>query len=260
MSTRLLHHPDADWERLGRDDPYYGVYVDRRFRSANLTRGALTEFFASGEQHVAALLATIERELVPGFAPKRALDFGCGVGRLLVPLARRCDEVVGVDIAESMVREAKRNLDERAIRNVVVLRCDDTLTAVPGSFDLIHSFVVLQHLSSRRGERILGRLIDRLAEHGLGAIHLTFSSELSRRSRLVRWARRFVPLVHPLWNWRHGLPLDEPWMQMNRYPLNRMFHLLQDRGCHRCAVRFTNHSGHRGVVLFFQKTGDAWFP
>jgi len=38
----------------------------------------------------------------------RALDFGCGLGRLTQPLAERFDEAVGVDIAASMIEGARR--------------------------------------------------------------------------------------------------------------------------------------------------------
>jgi 2-polyprenyl-3-methyl-5-hydroxy-6-metoxy-1,4-benzoquinol methylase len=37
------------------------------------------------------------------FAPRRVLDFGCGVGRVTLPLARRVDAVVAIDIADSML-------------------------------------------------------------------------------------------------------------------------------------------------------------
>jgi hypothetical protein len=42
-------------------------------------------------------------------------------------------------------------------------------------------------------------------------------------------------------------------MQMNRYDLNAIFRALQDGDCHDCHVRFTNHFGHRGLMIFFRK-------
>ena len=257
---RLGHDPDADWERFGRAEPYYGVYFNPRFRRENLTAERLDEFFESGEEHVRALWAAIDRQLVPDFAPRRALDFGCGVGRLLVPLARRCDEVVGVDVSPAMIDEARRNLSTRGLDNVRLIRCDDSLAEAGRDFDFVHSFIVLQHVPRPRGERLIGRLIDALGEGGVGALHVTFANDLGRRARLLRWARRSLPLVHPLWNWKEGKPLDAPWMQMNRYDLNRVFRILEERGCHDCVVRFTNHFGHRGVMLFFRKVRVPSFP
>src|SRR5882762_1792622 len=104
----LRNDSNSDWERFGRDEPYFGVLLDEKFRLRNLTPQALEEFFASGEAHVERVFRTIVRHLDPDFAPATALEFGCGVGRVLVPLARRCPSVVGVDVSASMLAEARR--------------------------------------------------------------------------------------------------------------------------------------------------------
>jgi SAM-dependent methyltransferase len=252
---RWVRRPDTDrdWERFGHEEPYLGVLTHDDFLREALSAEVLASFFATGEQHITEVVRVIESELDPGFVPKRALELGCGVGRILVPLAERCEEVVGVDVSESMLREARRNLDQRGIRNAILVRADDSLTEVSGPFDWVHSYIVLQHIPPPRGSRLLARLVDLLAENGIGVVHLTFDSELPRRSRLIEWARRSLPGANALWNRRHRLPADAPWMQMYRYDLNRVFRLLQDGGCHRCVVRFSAHHGHRGIVLFFRK-------
>src|SRR5947209_8593800 len=96
---------DRDWEFFGRTDPYWSVFTQERYRRANLTEDAVRDFFASGEQHIDFVLATVRDHLDGGFAPRSALDFGCGVGRMVVPLARRCGRVVGVDVADAMLAE-----------------------------------------------------------------------------------------------------------------------------------------------------------
>jgi len=251
---------DRDWERFGRDDPYFGVYAARRFRRRELTPAALAEFFASGETHVGEVFAAIERHVKSGFRPRRALDFGCGVGRVLVALAKRASDVVGFDVSASMLAEAEKNLAERGIGNVTLVRGDDSLESLAGTFDLVHSFVVFQHFLPERGERLVRELVSRLESGGIGVLHFTYTSDEPLRSRLVAWGRRRLPLFHGLWNWRHGKRFDAPWMQMNRYDLNRLFALLQELGAHRCHVRFTDHGGHRGLVLFFEKVAEASFP
>lgn len=45
-------------------------------------------------------------------APARVLDLGCGTGRTTVELAERGFDVVGVDVSESMVAEARRLFPE----------------------------------------------------------------------------------------------------------------------------------------------------
>jgi SAM-dependent methyltransferase len=49
-----------------------------------------------------------EAALVLSFHPKSVLDAGCGTGRVAIELARHGLEVVGVDVDESMIAEARR--------------------------------------------------------------------------------------------------------------------------------------------------------
>ena len=83
-----------DWELVARREPYWGVLSHDRYRSDRFDEVAAAEFWGSGEEHVAAVLATLRARVCPGFNPTVAVDFGCGVGPLLDPLARRAGRVV----------------------------------------------------------------------------------------------------------------------------------------------------------------------
>src|ERR1700681_1933935 len=131
---------DSAWEEWGRRDPYFGVITNPKFRRSEMNEDAKREFFESGGTHAQYVLATIRKHINPEFAPLKVLDFGCGVGRLLVPFARIAEDVVGLDVSPSMLEEARRNCDERHLRNVRLLQCDDYLSTVTDTFDLIHSF------------------------------------------------------------------------------------------------------------------------
>ena len=251
--TILANDSDRDWECFGRNDPYFGVVVDARFHRERLTPEAIEEFFATGRTHVDRVFEVIHRHLDPSFAPKRTLEFGCGVGRVLVALAARTERIVGVDVSESMLREAARNCDMRGVTNVELVQGSSALAGLAGRFDLVHSFIVLQHVPPERGLRLLEHLVDLVADDGIAVLHVLYSDDLSRRARWLRFARRSLRPLHHLLNLREGKPLGRPLMQMNRYDLNRVFRVLQDRGGHCGLVRFTNHFGHRGVLLFVRK-------
>src|SRR5215204_1073046 len=106
----LTEGSDAVWERYGRLDPYFGVLNKEPYKSENLDASALEKFFRSGEEDVRSFLKVAQEHFDSGFQPTRALDFGCGVGRLTIPLAGVCSRVVGVDVAPSMLEEAQKNL------------------------------------------------------------------------------------------------------------------------------------------------------
>ena len=125
------------WERLGRQDPYGAV----------LTRGVwdVERFFRSGVDEITAVLRHAAR-LGLTVSRRRALDFGCGVGRVSQALAAHFDRVVGVDVASSMIAQARQinRVPERCsfeLNRAIHLRRFDT-----GSFDLVYSRMVLQHM------------------------------------------------------------------------------------------------------------------
>jgi SAM-dependent methyltransferase len=244
---------DAAWEEWGRRDPYFGIITNPKFRRNGLNEDAKEEFFRDGETFVRYLLATIERNIDPQFLPKRILDFGCGVGRLLVPFARVAEEVVGLDVSLSMLEEARRNCEERQLRNICLLPSDDDLTALSGTFDLIQSFIVFQHIPVQRGRAIFGKLLRHLRPGGVGAIHLTYSK--------TRFASTFgvAPQALPSRATKsQSIPTDaDPEMQMNPYNMNEILFLLQCAGAQRIYVEFSDHGGELGVFLFFSVTGPT---
>jgi SAM-dependent methyltransferase len=251
--ARLTNDSDRDWELLGQTDPYFAVLTAPQYRG-DLSAADRAEFFRSGEAHVAQVLSIIRSRLDPGFTPARALDFGCGVGRVLIPLVARCREVTGVDVSAAMLAEARRNCDAAGALHVKLLPSDDALSAVEGEFDLVHSFIVLQHVPVRRGEHIVRELAARLAHGGVGVFHITYARAVTPPiHRLLYWARTRVPGAHWALNLALGRPATAPLMQSNRYSITRLLDILWREGCAEAHVRFSDPQGNRGVLLFARK-------
>jgi 2-polyprenyl-3-methyl-5-hydroxy-6-metoxy-1,4-benzoquinol methylase len=244
---------DKNWEQFGRQNPYYGVITHDQYRLENLTAECRQEFFASGVAHLEAVLFTVRQRLDVAFAPRRALYFGCGVGRLLIPLARVAEEVTGVDVSDAMLEEARKNCAAQSVQNVHLFKSDDALSRVDGTYDFIHSFIVFQHIPVRRGERIFAQLLTRLAPGGVGVIHFTYGQEFEYRKWSV-WMDQHVPGGGKLLNLSKGRKWSAPRMQMFSYDLNVLFTLLQKAGIPNFFTTFENHGGNLGVMLYFQRT------
>ena len=124
----------ASWDERAREDPMFFIDSDRRDWDAEA-------FARSGERFVAEALAWAE---VAG-GGRRALDLGCGLGRIAAALAPAYERVDAVDISPEMVRRARAaGLPENVH---VTLGSGRDLEPFPeGAFDLVLSALVLQHV------------------------------------------------------------------------------------------------------------------
>jgi SAM-dependent methyltransferase len=233
----LLDDTDESWSRWAELDPYFAVLSnDSRFRRAEMTPERTTEFLRSGEETIAAVLHRCAAELHSP-ALGRALDFGSGVGRLVLPLARRFDEVVGVDIAPGMRAETQRNAAMAGLTNVSTA---GGLDFVEGQFDFIHSVLVFQHIPTARGLLLIEALLDRLSPGGIAAIHVPLTDARSAPIRAVGLARRLTPL-NGLVNILRGRAWSEPLMRMYSYDANAILLRSARHGITRTAVWTHGH-------------------
>ena len=130
------------WTRLGREDPLWAVLTDRDRAGGGWDTDG---FLATGVTEVEALLARLD-ELGSTPGRGRAIDFGCGAGRLTHGLVRAgFAEVVGLDISPTMVDKAREI--------VPAPQADFRLAPGPGieavesdSADLVYTCRVLQHM------------------------------------------------------------------------------------------------------------------
>ena len=251
----IMDSPDNHWQQWGQDDPYYGVLTQPQFSKTNLNAESRKEFFATGELHVSHVFQMIHSRIRPDFAPERILDFGCGPARLVIPFCRRARCVVGVDVSRPMLEEARKNCEIHGIGSAQFLHSDQLTSLPPSSFDLVHTFIVLQHIPIRRGETFFRNLVDLIADGGIGAIHLTYSHNGSAVRHWLSVVRSYSGLLNGILNVIRRQPYHRPTMMMNHYSLNRVFDVLLRAGCSRLSIEFSSDaSGCNGVMLYFQKT------
>jgi 2-polyprenyl-3-methyl-5-hydroxy-6-metoxy-1,4-benzoquinol methylase len=159
-----------------------------------------------------------------------ALDFGCGVGRLALPLASEAGFVHadGVDVSVSMLREARANAERMAVENVSFIESSEFfepsgLHADRRLYSFIHSFIVLQHIPPSKGYVIFRGLLDRLEPGGVIALHFPYFRKVSSLRKLTNYMRVRSRLLHSAGNLLQRKPLAEPPMQMNRHDMNKLF-------------------------------------
>ena len=174
----LVRHR-RDWEDMAQVDPYWAVVSSADKRGGTWKA---RELLRTGESRVHSLVRRARRLGHP-VEWGTALDFGCGVGRLTQALAPHFEECVGVDISEEMLAEARRlAVDVPGVRFVHNDRTDLRQFA-DGSFDLVYSHIVLQHIPDR--DAVLAyvtEFVRVLAPGGLVAFQMP--SRIAARHRL----------------------------------------------------------------------------
>src|SRR5215510_5242873 len=158
-----LRRLERVWHNLGRRDPFRAALTDTDKQHGGWSRD---EFFRTGIVEIDAILETASRN---GWTVRRgrALDFGCGAGRLTQALAARFDRVDGVDISRSMITRARRE-------NRHGDRCRYLHNAVPdlsvypdATFDFIYSVLTLQHIPSEHTQKYIAEFVRLLAPQGM---------------------------------------------------------------------------------------------
>lgn len=163
-----LKQTQSNWELLAKTDPLYGVLSHQGKRGG---KWGEAEFFGTGVAEIAELLEQAGRMGLT-FPRGRALDFGCGVGRLSQALAAHFSEVTGVDISPAMLSLAEK-YNQAGTRCKYLLNDRADLSLFPdSSFDLIYTNIVLQHMAPDIALGYLPEFLRVLSPQGLLAFQL----------------------------------------------------------------------------------------
>ncbi len=134
-----------DWDKRAEENARYYIHSTEM----NQTDEA---FDASGKNHVQNLVVDDLQTLVGDFDPKNliVLEIGCGIGRMTRYLAEVFKEIHGVDISGNMIQKAKSRLE--GVSNAYCYETNGTdLSVFPNEiFHLVFSFIVFQHIPSKK--------------------------------------------------------------------------------------------------------------
>lgn len=239
-----VRNTDEDWQGIA-GEPYYGVFSHVEYFRENMTPERLAHFWETGRADIAWQLDVMRRHYGE-FDPKSAIDFGCGAGRLCCAMAEIADQVYGVDVAEGMRAEARKNVPA----NVEIL---ETIDAVPvDSVDWINSTIVFQHIHPANGIPLFKKLLDKLAPGGGVTVQFTTFKDRSAVTMkglgmdFVSWdGEQMKALIET--------PPGSGTMMMYDYDLNQIMAMLYQAGIERFSIQHSDHGGHHGAFIIGRK-------
>ena len=229
----------TDWEALARSGAYFPLLTSDGTSSVAGSGGGSEEFFATGEEDIASLLATLAFIFRQELTLRTALDFGCGTGRLTIPLARRADRVTACDIAPTMLRHTRENAAAANLQNVTCLSPAELFDGSERAFDFVCSLLTFQHISPLDGYPLLAKLLGLLLSGGVATVHVTLKGRASRLRQLARATDR-----------KQSDPLTVPTYV---YDERTLLEIIESAGA-RVAARHATHDGRTaGAVLIIQR-------
>ena len=214
------------WDSFGRTDPLWSILSNPEKQG---NKWQIGEFFDTGKQFVQSLmedLSTLGVEVHRG----RALDFGCGVGRLTQSLAPYFEEVHGVDIAPSMIALAREynRFGDRCRYHLNT--SSDLHSFADGSVDFVCSYITLQHVQPRLSRRYIKEFLRVLAPRGVLVFQLPSEPSSSVESPWLMRAKLVVKPMVPtsiLNVYRELKGVDQPVMDMFGIPKSAVIRLVE---------------------------------
>lgn len=231
-----------NWEIFGKTDPLWSILTAPGMEG---NKWDTDQFFETGRREINSLL---EHLTSLGLSPNtgKALDFGCGVGRLTQGMAEHFQFVCGVDIAEPMIAKAEQfnKFGDHCTYHINIQ--DNLLLFGDGEFDFIYSNIVLQHMKPYYSRKYIAEFLRILKNEGLLVFQLP--SGRKRRGGFFRTAVRSM-IPESLIDWLfHTRMKMRSWLDGK--PLMEMYSIERDE-----VARLLRT--HHGEILAMEDADDA---
>jgi len=225
-----------NWNEIGKVDPLWSIlaWPEKKGHKWNID-----EFFATGKREIDLVMEYI-KSLGVHIPRRKALDFGCGVGRLTQPLADYFDEVNGVDIAPYFIELANEYNRHGDKCKYYLNETNDLKSFFDNSFDFIYTTLTLQHLDHQYSKDYIKEFLRILSPDGL----LIFQLPSGPANTIKGLAIRVIPpiLVKVYYTLRYGN------QAMEMHGMKR-----------EAVINFVEQNGGRIVdVRRDQSSGKAW--
>lgn len=216
MLILALENVRENWEEFAKTDPLWAIYTAKDKKGNKWKKD---EFFDTGKAYVKNLLHHIE-SLNVNISFGRALDFGCGVGRITQALADYYTEVNGVDISATMIELAKKFNTHGDKSKYFLNDREDLKLFKDNSFDVVHAVIVLQHMKPKYAKKYIKEFIRITSPNGL----IVFQQPSGVPAR--QWPKEL--LLRTMFHAKRLFEKSGPVMEMHTIKLKDMVAFLKE--------------------------------
>jgi SAM-dependent methyltransferase len=208
------------WTHMGAVRPYHSVLTNPIFLEQNINEAAIKQFWMSGEREAEGIWRILNRYGFVDFHSKDCIEYGCGMGRVTLPLAKIFSKVTAYDISSTHLSFAKGRALDGGYRNIDFHLCDDKLNAEYGGCDFFYSRIVFQHNPPPLMRELVYLMLQSLRPKGIAIFQLP-TYALDYRFSLDEYLANQGPLD----------------MEMHCLPQEEVFRISAEAGCSVLEVR-----------------------
>jgi len=140
----MAAHVGSYWTRAGEAAPHWSVLTEERFLPQNIAAN-LEAFYGAGAWDAQVLDAALARIRRRADQFQHCVEYGCGVGRITLQLARRFQRVTGLDISAPHLHLATETFRRTGFEHVTLTQVMPDRLMPVADYDLWYSRIVLQH-------------------------------------------------------------------------------------------------------------------
>ena len=212
-----------NWDEFGKIDPLWAILTDPNKKGG---KWKIDEFFQTGVKEIDAVMKYID-SLGVSIQRRRALDFGCGVGRLTQPLCQYFNEVYGSS-ETAAARHRNRCPIQHGDKCHYYLNETDDLKLFPNNyFDFIYTNITLQHMKPNISKNYIKEFLRILCPNGLLIFQLPSQLRVINLSTLIL---RICPKTLLDLTYRKVKYRNQPRMEMYRIKRKHVVRLLKLNG------------------------------
>lgn len=223
--ARAWDKVQATWAHLGREKPHYSVVTDKRFLPQSFGEHG-ESFWMSGEQEAEVAQRMRQRHDRRDASSLTCVEYGCGVGRVTMALARRFARVVAYDISPAHLGLARDRCASVKVDNVHFVDGGNSVVADLARCDFFYSRIVFQHNPPPLIAVLVDAALRALKPRGIAIFQLPVYAH-GYGFDLEKWLA-------------HEAALD---MEMHVLPQEHVFARVATAGCELLEVREDNATG-----------------
>jgi len=218
--TMNFNDLEKNWNGLGKTDPYWAVLTNPDKIN---NQWSTEEFYETGRNFFNFIIKDLE--IVETLGRQKALDFGCGPGRITQAMCPYFEQVCGVDISASMIERANTENKFKDQCRYFANPKNDLSLFEDNSFDLVFSIITLQHIHPKYSLNYIREFTRIVKSGGYVVFNLPSSPPLYYKTASALLGNKGI-------NFLRKTLLKRKWvMEMHWVKEDKVVQLLKEHGC-----------------------------